>query len=203
MAGHIGVLAYGSLIDNPGEELAQAESERRSGLRTPFRVEFARSSRGRGGAPTLVPVTVGGDHVEATVIMLRSGISLADARDIVYRREIDKVGELSYRYHPDPKKKEQVYVESLQSFADTEWVLYTRIEANIQGASPDELADLAIASAAGPAGVERRDGISYLRSALANGVRTPLSGAYRDAILKATKSKSLEDAWKAARQGTS
>jgi hypothetical protein len=53
----IGILAFGSLIGNPGDEIAALEiaAERRHGVLTPFPVEFARSSTKRGGAPTLVP----------------------------------------------------------------------------------------------------------------------------------------------------
>lgn len=54
----IGILAFGSIINEPGEELAAAVT-RRIEVETPVAVEFARSSRTRDGAPTLVPVNRG------------------------------------------------------------------------------------------------------------------------------------------------
>jgi hypothetical protein len=63
MSDSVGILAYGSLIGNPGSEIEKATRKAVSGVKTPFRVEFARGSRGRGGAPTLVPVESGGCEV--------------------------------------------------------------------------------------------------------------------------------------------
>jgi hypothetical protein len=191
----IGVLAYGSLIQDPGAELAGVEAERRSGIRTPFRVEFARSSAKRSNAPTLVPVDVGGAHVEATIIVLQEGVSLESARDIVYRREIGKVGDATKRYRPDPSRASQVYVEAVPSFADLDWVLFTRIAANIEELNAERLAQLAIESARGPVGVRRDDGIMYVRDAMSNGIRTPLLRPYVTAILERTGASSLDEAW--------
>lgn len=56
----IAILAYGSLIEDPGKELQPLISERIEDVETPFSIEFARSSRSRDGGPTLVPVEVGG-----------------------------------------------------------------------------------------------------------------------------------------------
>ena len=58
----VGILAFGSMAGEPGAELAGAVT-RRIAVQTPFAVEFARSSRTRDGAPTLVPVREGGAHV--------------------------------------------------------------------------------------------------------------------------------------------
>ncbi|GAA4131236.1 hypothetical protein ACFFTN_26415 [Aminobacter aganoensis] len=54
MGGAVGILAYGSLIGDPGAEIEPAITSRIACL-TPFPVEFARQSRTRKGAPTLVP----------------------------------------------------------------------------------------------------------------------------------------------------
>ena len=56
----IGVLAYGSLITDPGSELVAITLAVTKDVLTPFSVEFARKSRKRCGAPTLVPVDHGG-----------------------------------------------------------------------------------------------------------------------------------------------
>ncbi len=49
-AGHLGILAYGSLIDDPGEEIGGATSQR-TAMKTPFAIEFGRSSHTRGAPP--------------------------------------------------------------------------------------------------------------------------------------------------------
>jgi hypothetical protein len=51
MKASVGILAYGSLIDNPGREIEAALVGRKPNVRTPFGVEFGRSSIKRGGAP--------------------------------------------------------------------------------------------------------------------------------------------------------
>ena len=93
----VGILAYGSLISNPGDEIKAATSETRTGVTTPFRVEFARSSQGRGDAPTLVPVEKGGACVEARIFVVSR--TECDAADILYRREINKVGSSNATVH--------------------------------------------------------------------------------------------------------
>ena len=50
----IGILAYGSLIDEPGLEIEQLIIHRINCL-TPFKVEYARKSGTRGDGPTLIP----------------------------------------------------------------------------------------------------------------------------------------------------
>jgi len=44
----VGILAFGSLIDNPGKEIEAALVGRKTNVVTPFRVEFARKSTKRG-----------------------------------------------------------------------------------------------------------------------------------------------------------
>lgn len=68
----VGILAYGSLIEEPGVEIEPLIVERQQGIETPFPVEFARSSDTRQGAPTLVPVDQGGSLVPAEVLVLTS-----------------------------------------------------------------------------------------------------------------------------------
>ena len=95
----VGILGYGSLIDDPGHEIKAATVERLEGIKTPFKVEFARSSRGRGGGPTLVPVQEGGAHVNGVIFVLRPDVSERDAADMLWRRETNQVG--SHRaYNP-------------------------------------------------------------------------------------------------------
>ena len=51
----VGILAYGSLIDDLGPDLTPLKVGPPVKTTTPFCVEFARSSRSRDDAPTLVP----------------------------------------------------------------------------------------------------------------------------------------------------
>ena len=50
----VGILAYGSLIAEPGVEIGSL-IVRRIDILTPFSVEYARFSATRGGRPTAVP----------------------------------------------------------------------------------------------------------------------------------------------------
>jgi cation transport regulator ChaC len=97
----VGILAYGSLINKPDWEIEEAIVGRKTGVLTPFSVEFARESVKRSGAPTLVPVTVGGARVKAHILMLN--ISEQEAKDRLWRREINKVGQGGhYRHSTNP-----------------------------------------------------------------------------------------------------
>lgn len=44
----VGILAFGSLIDDPGKEIEAALVGRKANVVTPFNVEFARTSKKRG-----------------------------------------------------------------------------------------------------------------------------------------------------------
>lgn len=202
MSPSIGVLAYGSLISDPGCELEDAEVARHSDVETPFLIEFARKSRSRDEAPTLIPVERGGARVSATVIELRKDINLEQARNIVYRREVHDVCNRQRTYEHVPPTQTNVSVKTIDGFADLDRVLYTQILSNIDDVSPEHLAELAIESARGAAGDERRDGITYLRQALSHGIETPLSGPYRKAILRKTGTDNLREARAAARTGS-
>jgi cation transport regulator ChaC len=191
----VGVIAYGSLIGDPGAELEELVVERRSGLRTPFRAEYARASRGRDNAPTLVPVCVGGGHVECVLIVLRPGISVETARDVVYRREVGRVGDKTVAYKADTSKREQVWVDAIPEWGGVNVALYTRIRASIEGHTAQQLAELAVQSAKAAARERRHDGISYLIAAKAAGVITPLTSMYETEILKLTGRDSLAAAW--------
>lgn len=81
----VGILAYGSLIDEPGEEVAGATIRTTANVLTPFSIEFARQSRSRGGAPTLVPVAQGGSAVQGRVFVL--DVPEDEATNLLWRRE--------------------------------------------------------------------------------------------------------------------
>ena len=187
----IGILAYGSLISTPGSEIEKARTDIIKDVMTPFHIEFARSSGNRGGAPTLVPVTIGGAHVRGQVFVM--DVSESKAADILYRREIGKVGDMTRTYtRPDPVTDKTVLVERLTNFAGLDVVLYTQIAATITPLTAKRLAELAIASVSEAKRGE--DGISYLIAAKQNGIVTALSRAYEQEILKEKDCETLEEA---------
>ena len=198
----IAILAFGSLIEDPGEEISSVECRRVEGVRTPFSIEFARSSDSRDGAPTLVPVDVGGSQVNAVLLVLDDEVALDDAKNLLWRRETRQKPSSPKRYsHPQNPGDNQVVVESLRSFHGCDVVLYTRISANIEPLTEDRLADLPINSARSDAGAAGKDGISYLASVIRQGIRTPLLPRYKAAILRRTETRDLEEAHVRIREG--
>jgi cation transport regulator ChaC len=195
----LGVLAYGSLIDDPGEELREVIVETIRDVETPFSVEYARSSRSRGGAPTLVPVSSGGARVAAAIHVLSPQASIDRAKDLVWRRETQKFGKDDHYRESERPSKKRVFVDVLRDYAGLEAVLFTRIAPNIEPLTATELARLAILSAhdiqVGPG----RDGLSYLLNAMGHGIHTPLTDAYVAEILRQTGSFDLQAALESVR----
>jgi hypothetical protein len=188
----IGILAFGSLLEDPGDELRTAIAERRDGFETPFEVEFARTSRSRDGAPTLVPFEPGA-HVEASVLVLERAITEDRAKGILYRRETRNAGA------PDAVAHSTVWIKACHDIGGVDVCLYTALRANIEHLTASRLAELAIASATRPAGAHKRDGISYLRAQKGRGITTPLMPAYEAQILAQSEATDLLDAWQRAR----
>ncbi len=87
MSHHLGILAYGSLIGEPGAEIGPVIARHIHNVQTPFRVEFAGKSRTRDCAPTLVPVGQGGAQVVAEILVLEDGVSVVSAVNMLWRRE--------------------------------------------------------------------------------------------------------------------
>ena len=190
----IGILAYGSLIEDPGFEIEPHIIETISDTETPFRIEFVRTSPIRGGGPTVVPVEHGGSSVRGTVFVLHESITRKRAIDLLWRRETRNEGTtLGYKRPTRPDPNKMLAVE-LRNFAELSVVFYAKFGATLADPTPDELADLAIKSVATEAGKRGRDGISYLMSLKRQGIVTPLMAAYEQAVLKRTAAASLEDA---------
>lgn len=188
----IGILAFGSLIDEPGDAIRNA-SESQILTQTPFNVEFARSSTKRFGGPTLIPVANGGARVKAVIFLLKDTTSVEDAETVLWRRETGKTsGQYRHRSEPGPN---DVEIKRLEDFCNLDIVLYTSIGGNINPLTAAELARLAIQSAKAEAQRTPEDGISYLIAAKRNGIVTPLSVVYEKAILAATGAESLETAF--------
>lgn len=192
----IGILAYGSLINEPGDEIKGLIVDRIEKVRTPFKVEFARSSDKRGGAPTLVPVANGGARIKAAILILSDAVSREEAVNMLWRRETHKPVGSTAKYNPlTPPGEKTVLIDDKPNFYGLGTVLYTRIAANIANLTSASLASLAIQSAQSKEVQEGKDGISYLLSAKQYGITTPLTKKYEKEILRQTNTKSLEEAF--------
>jgi hypothetical protein len=186
-----GILAYGSLIGDPGAEI-EPRIRMRIKTTTPFPVEFGRYSRvTRGGAPTLVKHDKGGP-VAAEILVLDDAVSFDEARDMLSRRERRRVG--SGETYIEGTSPNSVLVREISDDPCVSSVLYTDFldVGKIPQSSAAELAAHAIES------VKKlepgMDGITYLINAIAAGIETPLTPAYKEEILKQTGTHSLEEA---------
>ena len=186
----IAILAYGSLIDDPGAEIGPLIADTKTVV-TPFPVEYARSSRTRGGAPTLVPFE-SGDSVAARLLILAPDTAVEAATHMLWRRETRRASG-SYR-RADPPGPHTVLIEVLHGFEGVRSVLFTRIAANVSPLTPERLAELAIQSATDPGVGRDENGIAYLLRAKSAGVITRLTPEYEAAIFRRTGADSLEHA---------
>jgi hypothetical protein len=191
---NIGILAYGSLQSNPGKEIERSIVKRIENVTTPFRIEFARSSEARDGAPTLIPVETGGKENSSQILVLNENISDVEASNMLWRRETHQVGNGKKYERPATPGTNTVLIERLANFHDVSVVLYTKIAANIDPLTAQKLAELAVKSAQSKAVLQTQDGISYLVNAKESGVQTPLMLAYEKEILKIVGAESLENA---------
>ncbi len=190
----IGILAYGSLITDTGREILDLKDHYIQPVATPFPVEYARRSKTHANAPTLVSVPEGnGDPVQAAVIVLKDGTPLQKALDMLYRREIHRVGDLQSNYRqPDDNGLNRVRITQLNGFAGLDTVIYTNLTANFVEILDDRYDDQQKAVFLCQAACESlneqtfydcQDGIHYLYAAIQSGVQTRLTNLYAQAIL--------------------
>jgi hypothetical protein len=190
-----GIFGFGSLITDPGEELAAA-TERRVEIDTPFAIEYGRSSGTRGGAPTLVPVKSGGAKVKATVFVLKDGITEQEAENILWRRETRQVGSGKQYKRPKNPGPNHVIAAYSTNVAGCDKVFYTDFADSGKLSNPTavQLAQLAVDSARNPDVKDAMDGITYLMNAEKSGIQTPLTPSYEKQILRLTGTSNLEEA---------
>ena len=192
----VGIMAFGSLITEPGPELLP-KTVMRMKVWTPFRVEYARVSRTRGGAPTLVPHEEGGS-VLAQILVMADNISFAEATDMLWRRERRREG--TGETYSKGIGENSVLAEEFHDDPCVSAVLYTNFNPAGKIAHPTaaDLAKRAIESvAAAPDGM---DGITYLINAIPSGIATPLTADYKAEVLKQTLTLTLEEALKTVRE---
>ncbi len=195
-----GVLAYGSLLADPGAELA-ALIEQRTPVRIPFPVEYMRSSPTRAGAPVLVPVPEGyGASVPGEVWTLNPAADRGLAESLLYRRELDLPGEPYVLYSPEVAAADGLTIEALKDFAGLPTVLYAAPMPNLPEVIPPDvpvgdkaafLARHAIASVTPETHAAGHDGIAGLAAALRQGAVTPLAQPYCEAVLRLTGTADL------------
>ena len=202
----VGILAYGSLICDQRYEIKNNRKCIIPDVPTPFPVEFARSSGLRGGAPTLVPFTDGDQLVNGQILVMK--LPKKCVVDILFRREIDEVGNKNCRYPYDkrPIKKNMInvlkptngncYINCWTTFPSVDVVFSAQFACNINQPTGDLLACLAIRSIA--EAKPNRDGISYLIDSKECGIRTGLSKDYEDKVLEITGGCCLKEARKRA-----
>lgn len=191
----LAILAFGSLRHDPG--LIGKHIAFRIKTETPFLVEYGRLSNSRGGGPTVVPHEKGA-KVEAELLILPDDMPVNRARDLLWLRERRK--EDTNETYSAGNGPNAVLVRDLSECPWAETVLYTDFNASGKVTLPaDALAKAAVESVA--KAPENKDGISYLAAAVEAGIRTPLTEAYRDAILRLTGVDSLTDALIVAKTG--
>ena len=171
----LAILAYGSLLHTPG-----ALAPLITGVvpcRTPFPVEYGRASHRWNGGPVLVPHSDGAP-VDGGLLLLALHLELGEAADMLAERE----GLLSARG-----------ILQVEVPGEERLVLTCSLPRNLPAPdmTPDALARRAVASVHADG---RRNGVRYLAAALASGVVTPRSEAYRDAVLSAAGAPTLEEA---------
>lgn len=189
----IGILAFGSLISDPGPELKAVELKRID-VETPFPVEFARYSKKRAGAPTLVPVKTGGARVKAKILVLSSEVSREHVENMLWRRETGQV--YSGKRYPRLRSRNAVRICVIESFAGVDIVLYTDFYAASKIKNPNSL-NLARRSISSAKELnDGSDGITYLVNAMSSYIRTPLMEQYEREILRLTATNSLREALK-------
>lgn len=193
----IGILAFGSLIDNPGQEIKDVEVKRIN-CETPFPIEFARISSSRNNAPTLIPIKDNsrGKKTKATVIVIDKKKSLDEAKSILWRRECHKTDKLEDYKEPAKPTHKNVLLGELDDFCGLDKVIYTYflLQPIFSELTTEKLADFAIESIRAEAGKEEKDGIRYLLSTKQHGIKTQYSEEYEELILIKTESNSLSEA---------
>jgi hypothetical protein len=147
MNSSIGILAYGSLITDPGNEIGPLIA-RRIATKTPFGVEYCRLSQGRGGGPTVVPPPLG-KSVNAEILVMKQQVSLAQAKDLLWRREVSKEG--TGRCYVPGDTQNSVMVEDWGANEGVAHVLYTDFPETrkVLAPSAELLASPAMASVGG------------------------------------------------------
>lgn len=191
----IGILAYGSLITHPGQEIESVLDHVIPDVMTPFPAEYARKSGTRAGAPTLVPVSIGcGTPVKAVVLVLKKYTRKKKAQNFLYRRELHQEGDLEVIYDDQVQrqKRDAMVIETMKNQFGLSVIYYTALKPNFteildtkltQEQKAELLARAAIDSVTQGTYAKEMDGLQYLADNIEAGVVTVLTEVYAQAIL--------------------
>src|SRR5262249_32277735 len=141
----VGILAFGSLIGHPGKEIEEVIVERKTDVLTPFRIEYARASQGRAGAPTLVPVQTGGSRIRAHLLVV--SVTEPEAKHRLWRRETNRVGQDGHYVERSSPGPNTLTIDRYENLAGVSIVLAARFPPTIAPLTTGKLANLAIESA--------------------------------------------------------
>jgi hypothetical protein len=179
----VGIFGYGSLLSDPGADIGPHIVERIPHL-SPWKIEYARRSEGRGLGPTLVIHKAGGVVNGQILVLDVRPNRMAEAREWLWKRE----------NKPNRRCIKEMHL------AGVDHVLYCDIGSNIEDSdlNADSLARFAIDSVSLK---PDRNGIAYLARNIELGIVTPLTYAYRDAILRLTRADILAEAEKKVKLG--
>ena len=188
-----GIIAFGSLIDDPGKELEKFIVKKVPDIITPFKIEYGRKSSSRANAPTLIPIANGGEYVKATLLILSDELKLTEVKNMLYRRELHKVGSNNvYKDRVKPKNNHLVIKEH-SGIQGVKIALSANFGQNLDSITPEILSDLAIKSFKSDNVEKGKDGISYLNNNIKNGIITPMTKDYKSMILKKMNATSLDE----------
>lgn len=218
-----GILAYGSVIYDPGSEI-ESELNARNGkvicAFTPFGVEFARRSglkkpksnkKFRSGAPTLVPYNKG-KRVKGRVFVMNLPGNIGV--DLLYDRETElgkypycKKGTIQEYLAEESGHNFEVpercgvvigclkgYKNLNKEYKDLTRVLFSQLGCNIHGDCLTPKYLACYAILSVSEATAGHDGIKYLIDAKQAGVVTELSPCYEQEILRITESECLDQA---------
>jgi hypothetical protein len=170
------IFAYGSLLSDPGEKIASRVIARIP-YPSPWPIEYARRAKLRGDGPTLVLHKCGG---------------IVQGQLLVVDMPIGGVDELKEWLWEREGKPPRGLLKQMEC-GGFGCVLYCDLQATLRDSdiNPESLAEFAIASVSkSPA----RNAIRYLAQNIEQGIVTPLTYAYRDAILRRTGAAGLLEA---------
>lgn len=199
LAYQFGLMLYGPQRLEPSEDIAWATEGQAGAVLTPFPVEYAFRDGSRGGAPALVRVPDDcGAPVPADVFRVRPDMDELVAEHVLdssAASEFADKGEAAVWTASEHTAAPEAALGTnyVLDFAGFQKVFYVTGEPNLDFVlkpemsveeKADRLAQLAAQSITPETFAERRDGIWYLHQAIASGAQTPLTDAYRQAILR-------------------
>ena len=170
---NLAIFAYGSLLSDPGEQIAPHIIARIT-QPSPWPIEYARRAKLRGNGPTLVIHRLGG---------------IVQGQLLVLDVSLDRINEVEEWLWTREGKPPRDGIRRMEWYGYGR-VLYCDLESTLGEAdlTPQSLARFAIESVRQQ---PERNALKYLANNIEQGVITPLTLAYRDAVLSITGAVNL------------